>query len=120
MRAFLRGFGHAFRGIAHVVRTQRNARVHLAVAVAVVAAGILFRVSAVEWALLALTMGMVFGAEMINTAVEQAVDLATPAFDRRAKVAKDVSAGAVLITALAAIAVGIAIFGPPLLGLIAR
>ncbi len=120
MRPFLRGFVHAFQGIACVIRTQRNARVHLAVAALVIAAGVLFRVSAVEWAVLAVTIGMVFGAEMINTAIEQAVDLATPVFDRRAKVAKDVSAGAVFIAALAAVAVGIAIFGPPLWRLIAH
>ncbi len=118
MRAFLRGFRHAFAGIAYVLRTQRNARVHLAIAGAVVAAGIGFRVSAVEWAVLALTIGGVFGAEMFNTATELAVDLTTRDFHPLAKAAKDVGAGAVLVAALAAVGVGVAIFGPRVWGLV--
>lgn len=114
MRAFLRSFCYAFAGIAHVVRTQRNARVHLAATLIVVAAGVFFRVTAVEWAVLALTIGLVFGAEMINTVAELAVDLLTARQHPQAKTAKDVGAGAVLVAALAAVGVGVAIFGPRL------
>jgi len=114
MKSFFRGFIYAFQGIAHVVRTQRNARVHLAFMGAVIAAGLYFRVSALEWAILALTMSVVFSAEILNTAMELQVDLATSTFDPRAKAAKDAGAGAVLVTALGAIAVGVAIFGPRL------
>jgi diacylglycerol kinase len=67
IKAFLRSFRYAFAGIGYVLRTQRNARVHLTIIVLVIAAGFFFRVSAVEWAILALAMGMVFSAEMINT-----------------------------------------------------
>lgn len=111
MRTFLRSFCYAFTGIAHVVRTQRNARVHLVAALIVIAAGIFFRVTVVEWAVLALTIGLVFGAEMINTVAELAVDLLTARQHPQAKIAKDVGAGAVLVAALAAVGVGIAIFG---------
>ncbi|PKO20911.1 MAG: diacylglycerol kinase [Chloroflexi bacterium HGW-Chloroflexi-1] len=114
MKAFLHSFTYAFQGIAHVMRTQRNARVHLLVSVAVIGAGLYFRVTPVEWAVLALTMGMVFSAEMINTVAELAVDLLTQRVHPMAKVAKDVGAGAVLIAALAAVGVGLAIFGPRL------
>jgi diacylglycerol kinase len=111
---FLKGFVYAFRGIAHVVRTQRNARVHLVFAVAVLLAGLYFRVTPVEWAILAITISLVFSAEMFNTSVELQVDLATSRPDPRARAAKDVGAGAVLVTALGAVAVGVAIFGPRL------
>jgi diacylglycerol kinase len=112
MRAFLRSFSYAFQGIAHVLRTQRNALVEAAIALLVIVAAIFFRISSVEWAVLALTIGMVFSAEMINTVAELAVDLLVSRFEQRAKIAKDVGAGAVLVSAMAAVAVGIAIFGP--------
>lgn len=112
MRSFFQGFGYAFEGIAHVIRTQRNARVHLLFAALVVVAGLFFRVTAAEWAILAVTVTLVFGAEMFNTAIESQVDLATSDPDPRAKAAKDAGAGAVLVAALGAVAVGLAIFGP--------
>ncbi len=112
MRPFLRSFRYAFAGIAYVLRTQRNARVHAAVSCLVILLGLYFRVTAIEWALLVLTMGFVFSAEMINTVAELAVDLLTQRFHPMAKIAKDAGAGAVLIAVIAAVAVGIAIFGP--------
>jgi diacylglycerol kinase len=118
MKAFLRSFHFAFQGIGYVVRTQRNARVHLAIACLVIIAGIYFRLAAVEWAVLALTIGTVFSAEMINTVAELAVDLLTEQYHPMAKVAKDVGAGAVLVAAIAAIGVGLAIFGPRVWGML--
>lgn len=118
MKAFLRSFGFAFQGIAHVMRTQRNARVHALVAGLAVAAGAYFRVTAVEWAVLCLTIGVVFSAEMVNTVAELAVDLLTQRRDPMAKAAKDVGAGAVLVAAIAAVGVGLAIFGPRVWGLL--
>jgi diacylglycerol kinase len=120
MKSFFRGFSNAFHGIAYVVRTQRNARVHLLIMGLVVAAGVYFHVTAGEWAILAITMSLVFSAEVFNTAVERQVDLATSGFDLRAKAAKDAGAGAVLVTALGAVAVGVAIFGPRLWTLLVR
>lgn len=114
VKAFLRSFRYAFEGIAYVLRTQRNARVHVAVACGVVVAAIFFRVTAIEWAILVLTMGVVFSAEMINSVAELAVDLLTERHHPMAKAAKDVAAGAVLVVALAAVGVGVAIFGPRL------
>ena len=112
MSAFLRSFHFAFQGIGYALRTQRNARVHAGVACLVIAAGIYFRITTVEWAILALTIGFVFSAEMINTVAELAVDLLTQHYHPMAKVAKDVGAGAVLVAAIAAFGVGVAIFGP--------
>jgi len=118
MKAFLRSFHFAFQGIGYVLRTQRNARVHVVVACLVIIAGIYFRLTAVEWAVLALTIGTVFSAEMINTVAELAVDLLTEQYHPMAKVAKDVGAGAVLVAAIAAIGVGLAIFGPRVWGML--
>lgn len=118
LRAFLRSFGYAFAGIAYAVRTQRNLRVHLGIAGLVIIAAWGLGVTAVEWAILALTIGAVFSAELINTVAELAVDLLTREYHPMAKVAKDIGAAAVLATALAAIGVGVAIFGPRLWRLI--
>jgi diacylglycerol kinase len=115
VNAFLRSFGYALAGVVYVVRTQRNMRVHLVIATVVVLAAIFWRLTPLEWAVIVLTMGVVFAAEMVNTVAELAVDLLTEEYHPMAKVAKDVSAAAVLITAIAAVAVGIAIFGPRLL-----
>jgi len=120
MSAFLRSFHFAFQGIGYALRTQRNARVHAVVACLVIVAGIYFRVTAVEWAILALTIGTVFSVEMINTVAELAVDLLTEHYHPMAKVAKDVGAGAVLVAAIAAIGVGLAIFGPRVWAMLTR
>ena len=118
MKAFLRGFGFAFEGIAYVWRTQRNARIHAVVAGLVIAAGIYFRVTAIEWAVLCLTIGVVFSAEMFNTVAELAVDMLIQHRHPLAKAAKDAGAGAVLVTVIAAVGVGLVIFGPRLWGIV--
>jgi diacylglycerol kinase len=118
LRAFLKSFVYAGRGIAHGFRTQRNMRVELAVAGVVIAAGIVFRITAVEWAVIFVCIGLVLAAELINTVTELAVDLLVQRYHPMAKLAKDAGAGAVLIAALASVAVGVAIFGPRLWRLI--
>ncbi len=107
-------FKYAFAGLWYMLRTQRNARIHLAVAAAVVAMGLWLGVSDTEWAILVLTIGVVLTAEALNTVAEAAVDLATMEYHPLAKVAKDVAAGAVLLMAIAAAIVGFLILGPPL------
>lgn len=120
LRAFLRSFGYAYAGIAYAVRTQRNLRVHLVIAGLVIAAAVAFQVTAIEWALLLLTIGVVLASELLNTAAELAVDLLTQEYHPLAKAAKDVGAAAVLTTAVAAVGVGAAVFGPRLWRLIFR
>ena len=110
----MRAFRYAFDGIAYIVRTQRNARIELGIAVAVVAAAAWLGVSALEWALIALTITLVLALEWINTVVELAVTLASPERHPLAKAAKDSAAAAVLIAALGAIAVGTLVLGPRL------
>lgn len=108
-------FRCAFTGLGYTLRTQRNARIHISIAVVVVIAGLVLHLTGSEWAVIAVTMGFVFVAEMFNTVMEAIVDLATPEYHPLAKQAKDVAAGAVLTAAITAVAVGILILGPPLL-----
>ena len=105
---------HALRGLKHVMRTQRNAWIHSLFAFVVIALGLWLGLPPRDWAVLVLTITMVFAAEFINTAIEAVVDLATSEKHPLAKVSKDVGAAAVLIAALAAIAIGLLILGPPL------
>jgi len=107
-------FGHAFRGWGYVLKTQHNAWIHSIVAAVVIALGLWLGLPPRDWAVLALSIAMVFTAEFINTAIEAVVDLASPVHHPLAKVGKDVGAGAVLISALAAILIGLLILGPPL------
>jgi len=107
-------FGHAFRGWTYVLKTQKNAWIHATVATLVFILGLWLGLPLRDWALLILTIAMVFTAEFVNTAIEAVVDLASPAQHPLGKVGKDVGAAAVLVAALAAALVGLLILGPPL------
>lgn len=110
----LASFRHAFAGWWFVLRTQRNAWIHAVASVAVLAIGLWLELGRIEWAVLALTIALVWVAEFVNTAVEAVVDLLSPNIHPLAKIAKDVAAAAVLIAALTAIVVGLLILGPSL------
>ena len=110
----IESFGHAFHGWGHVLKTQHNAWIHAIVAGMVFIVAFWLKLPARDWAVLILTITMVFTAEFINTAIEAVVDLASPQKNPLAKVGKDVGAAAVLIAALAAVLIGLLILGPPL------
>ena len=112
--SFFRSVSHAWAGLVHTFLTQRNARLHVIAALAAVALAAWLRVDSIRWAILLLTIGAVCAGETINTTVEALVDLLSPEWHERAKVAKDVSAGAVLLLGITAIAVGLLVLGPPL------
>jgi diacylglycerol kinase (ATP) len=103
-------FNYAFEGLIHVLRTQRNMRVHFAVAVVVLVAALVVGVSKIELIALLVSISFVLVAEMINTAIEGAIDVATTSFDPMAKLAKDIAAGAVLIATMNAVAIGYLVF----------
>ncbi len=96
----VQSFNHAFEGVIHVVRTQRNMRLHFGAALIVLPLGLVLGVSRLEMLVLILAVGFVIVAEMFNTAVEMALDVATNSFDPRARIAKDVAAGTVLVAAV--------------------
>jgi len=109
-QSILESFNFAFEGIIHVLRTQRNMRIHFLAAVVVLVAALAVGVSKFELIALLLAIAFVFITEMINSALEQAIDVATTSFDPLAKLAKDVAAGAVLIATVNAIAIGYLVF----------
>jgi diacylglycerol kinase (ATP) len=108
--SLLESFNYAFEGIIHVLRTQRNMRIHFVIAIGVIVAALGFDVSKIELIALMLAIAFVLVAEMMNSAVEAAVDVASTSFDPLAKLAKDIAAGAVLIAAVNAVAVGYLVF----------
>ena len=99
-------FNYAFEGVIHALRTQRNMRIHFAIAAAVLVFAFIYDVTRLELIALMISIAFVLIAEMVNTAVEATIDLSTPSFDPLAKVAKDMAAGAVLIASVNAVAVG--------------
>jgi diacylglycerol kinase (ATP) len=109
-QSLLESFNFAFEGIIHVLRTQRNMRIHFLAAVIVLVTAVAIGVSKLELIALLLAIAFVFIAEMINSALEQAIDVATTSFDPLAKLAKDVAAGAVLIATVNAVAIGYLVF----------
>lgn len=110
----MRGFVYAGRGLLYALRTQRNVRVHVALALAATALGIALRLSPVEFALIFVAIGSVFIAEMFNTVIEACVDLITDRYHPLARTAKDVAAGAVLLSAMLAIVIALFVFAPHL------
>lgn len=113
-RSRLASFRHAVAGLAHVLRTQRNAWIHAVASLVVVSLALWLQLSLTHWALLVLAMALVWMAEFVNSALEATVDLASPEVHPLAKVGKDVGAAAVLIAAVSAALVGVLILGPPL------
>jgi diacylglycerol kinase len=111
---FIAGFGFAFRGLWYTLRTQRNARVHVVIACLAIAMGIVLHISAVEFAMIFVAISSVFIAEMFNTVIELCVDLASPEYNQLAEIAKDVAAGAVLLSAMLAVVIGLFVLGPHL------
>jgi diacylglycerol kinase (ATP) len=109
-QSLLESFNYAFEGIIHVLRTQRNLRLHFLIAVCVMVAAVAFDVTRIELVALLLSISFVLVAEMFNSAIEAAVDVASTSFDPLAKLAKDVAAGAVLIASINAVAIGYLVF----------
>jgi len=110
----LRSFRWALRGIGVMLRSQHNAWLHAAATVAIVCAGLALGLSAAEWCWIVLAIVAVWTAEALNTAFEFLTDVASPGFHPLAEKAKDVAAGAVLISALGAVAIGLLVLGPKL------
>jgi diacylglycerol kinase (ATP) len=111
-RGRARSFGFAFAGLKHMVATQHNFKIHLVVALIVIISGFALGLSNQDWRWLIMAMGLVLAAETLNTAIELVCDTASPDFHPLIQKSKDVAAGAVLITALAAAVTGVLTFLP--------
>ncbi|GAC1317005.1 MAG: diacylglycerol kinase family protein [Chloroflexota bacterium] len=119
-RRFIWSFGFAGRGIVTLAHSQPNFRIHVGLAALALVLGAFLRIGPTEWAIVILTIALVLAVEGVNTAIEAVCDCASPAYHPLVKQAKDVSAGAVLITACGAVLVAICVFGPRLLTLLPR
>ena len=114
MKARVISFRYAFAGLSYVLRTQPNARIHVAVTLIVAALGAWLGLGRLEWAVLGLAVGLVWVSEFMNTALEAVIDLTSPQAHPLAKAGKDVAAAGVLLAAAAAALAGLLVLGPPL------
>jgi diacylglycerol kinase len=119
-RRVVRSIYTAFQGVVQVVKTERNARIHLLVAIIVLLLGVLFNVSNAELAALFFSVIIVFVAEIVNTAIEKTLDLVKPEDNEQVRIVKDIAAGAVLVAAIGAAGIGIAVFYPYVLEVLWR
>jgi diacylglycerol kinase (ATP) len=108
--SLLQSFNYAIEGMIHVLRRERNMRVHFALSTVVLVLAFTYDVTKVELMALLIAIAFVLTAEMINTAVEEMIDLSTKGYDPRAKIAKDVAAGAVLVASVVAATIGYLVF----------
>ncbi len=118
LKKFFHSFTYPIKGLKYAYRNEQNLAVDLGVALIVIIASFIFKVSLIEASILALTIGLVIALELINTAIEATVDLVTEEYHPLAKVAKDASAAAVFVFAIAAAVVGIIIFLPKVIELL--
>lgn len=118
LRKFIKSFGHAFEGLEHAYKYDQNLRVHFFIGAVVVIVSILLKVNPFEMGILGVMILLVMVTEMINSAIERMVDLITKEHREDAKIAKDVAAGMVFLTATGSLIVGILIFLPHVLKLL--
>ena len=117
MKGFWRGFYFAWQGLVHVFRYERNARVHLVFAVFAFIVGLILHVTDTQLAAIFFAVILVFLAEIFNTAIEKTLDLIDTKPNHQIMIIKDMAAGAVLVAAIAAVMIGVVIFGPYLVRL---
>lgn len=115
---FAAGFINAFKGIGYAFKTERNLRFHFFAAGLAVVCGWIFSLSRTEWLIIVYAIGVVIAAELFNTALERLADVSAPGYHPLVGTAKDVAAGAVLVTAFQAVVIGLIVFGPHFLDLV--
>lgn len=114
MRDFIKSFQYAIEGIIIAIKKERNLKIHICIMVLVIICGFIFKISTTEWIICIILFGLVISLELVNTAIENTVDLVTLEKNSKAKIAKDVAAGAVLVSAIASAIIGLIIFIPKL------
>ena len=117
-KKLINSFKYAISGIITSFRTERNMKIHILVMILVIIAGIVFKLSLLDWIILVIMFGLVISAELFNTAIETTIDMITKEKNEKAKIAKDVAAGAVLVLAIVSVIVGLIIFIPKILDFI--
>ena len=114
-KKLINSFKYAFTGMWSAYKSERNMKIHISVAILVILFGVFLQISTYEWLVCIVCFAMVIGAEMFNTAIETVVDIAMPKKDERAKKAKDVAAGGVLVFAIGSAIIGSIIFIPKII-----
>lgn len=117
-KSLINSFKCAFSGVGSAFKTERNIKIHLSIALLVIIFGILLRISVAEWLICITLFALVIGGELFNTAIETVVDMAEPKISDKAKRAKDISAGAVLVFAIGSAIIGLIIFVPKIISLL--
>lgn len=116
----MESFKYAFNGLKIVFREEHNIRIHLFVSLIVIVCGCIFEISILEWIIICFAIGLVISLEIINSAIENLSDFVSPEFNQLIKKIKDLSAAAVLISAISSVIIGILIFAPKIIHLISN
>ena len=115
MKKLLKSFKYAFEGIYTGIKIEQNMKRHIAIMIIVIIFGIMLKINITEWIICIILFGLVISMELMNTAIENTVDLITKERNQQAKIAKDVAAGAVLVSAIVSAIVGLIIFIPKII-----
>lgn len=111
----LKSFKYAFEGIITGIKEEKNMKIHITIMILVIIFGIILKIDKIEWIICIILFGFVISLELVNTAIENTVDLVTIEKMPKAKIAKDVAAGAVLIAAITSAIIGLIIFAPKII-----
>ena len=111
-KKLINSFKCAIQGIIQAVKTERNVKIHITIMILVIIAGIVLKINTQEWIICIVLLSLVITLELVNSAIEATVAIAMPEINEKAKVAKDVAAGAVLVSAIASAIIGLIIFIP--------
>ena len=117
-KKLINSFKYATEGIVSSFRTERNMKIHVLAMIIVIALSFFFKLDKVEWSLIIIAIVSVISAELFNTAIETVVDMISPEKNPKAKLVKDIAAGAVLVVAIGAAIIGFIVFGPKVINLI--
>lgn len=115
MKKLINSFKYAIQGILTSFKTEKNMKIHILIMILVIIAGLLLKINKLEWIICIILFSIVIAGELFNTAIETVVDMVMPEKNEKAKIAKDVSAGAVLVLAIGAAIIGFIIFIPKIL-----
>ena len=119
-KKLINSFKYAIEGIISSFKTERNMKIHVLAMIVVIALGLFFKLNKVEWCFIIIAIASVISAELFNTAIETVVDMVSPERNPKAKLAKDIAAGAVLVVAIGAAIIGFIIFGPQIINVFSR
>ena len=119
-KKLINSFKYAIEGIISSFKTERNMKIHVLAMIVVIALGLFFKLNKGEWCFIIIAIASVISAELFNTAIETVVDMVSPERNPKAKLAKDIAAGAVLVVAIGAAIIGFIIFGPPIINVFSK